>query len=139
MDGDRSAFEGPDPGETFEAVARDVFAGAGAGGVCCNIIEYTPAPDGGLPDPPTDPPEGMARPVYCWKHERWMDVPLGHRVLYTPETDYSLLPDEDWDAIERMWKERRAANGTASREMWEGIQEMKATRTRSRSTDAPRP
>ena len=85
MDGKDSTFDDPDGRQTWEQVARDVFEGAG--GVCCSVITYPTKPDGGPQEPPRAAPDGMVRPVYCWKHERWMSLPPGNVVVCVPEED----------------------------------------------------
>ena len=76
------ANAGDDGAATWEAARDQAFA---ASGVCCSIIEYPTDGDGELIEPPTHPPDGMARAVYCYRHERWMSVPEGSILLRVPE------------------------------------------------------
>jgi len=86
MAGKKSAFNDPDARQTFAEVAREAFH-AGGGAVCCPVLFYPTKPGGGPQEPPQPAPEGMKYPVYCWRHERWVNLQAGHAVLYLPEKD----------------------------------------------------
>ena len=79
----------PDPRQTFEDVSRDVFEGArkASGGI---VIE-------GTNDPPNDPPEGMARPLYCVRRGRWVDAARYSGVLYLPPLTEADQDYSHWD------------------------------------------
>ena len=88
MAGSKSGFDEPGECETWDRVARDVFKeGGGAGGI---VID-------GTNDPPTDPPEGMAYPLYCTRRDRWVEAARYSGVLYVPPLTEADSDFSKWD------------------------------------------